>query len=341
MRRLMIVTNSLTGGGAERSMNLLSAELSKRGWKVFLVPINAGIPDLINPNCEILPLNRRHEGNFLQTMTSIVRFNRIVLAKKPEVIVLNCDLPELLGALLIRFRKVIAVEHSSIPWIKRPKLGRFVRQLLRFRRVTWVAVSDHLSIWPNSEKPRLVLQNSITPPENREAHSCKGVVNRLVYIGRLSPEKRPRLALEIARDAELEICLIGDGELSEQLKFQSIQESIEAEFLGHVQDPWSNIRTNDLLIVTSAFEGDGLVVLEGLQRNVPLLLADIPEFRRLGLPNRNYCSDVCSFVNRIAEFKNRSGILRAPKNMSESLLRVREAGFIASEWEHLIYEISS
>jgi glycosyltransferase involved in cell wall biosynthesis len=336
----MLVTNSLTGGGAERSMNLLSAELSKRGWSVFLVPINAGPPDLVNPDCEILPLNRRHEGKLLQTIASIVKFNRIVLAKKPEVIVLNCDLPELLGALLIPFQKVVAVEHSSIPWVKRPKLGRFIRRLLRFRKVTWVAVSDHLSIWPNSETPRLVLRNSITPLKDRWAHSSEDVVNRLIYIGRLSPEKRPLLALEIARDAELKICFIGDGELSKQLKSKSAQESIEAEFLGHVQDPWSKIRTNDLLIVPSSFEGDGLVVLEGLQRNIPLLLADIPEFRRLGLPNHNYCTDVCSFVARINDFKSRSGILRAPKNMSESLLRVREAGFIAAEWERLLCEIN-
>ena len=36
----MVVTNSLAGGGAERSMNLLVNELASRGMALSLVPIN-------------------------------------------------------------------------------------------------------------------------------------------------------------------------------------------------------------------------------------------------------------------------------------------------------------
>ena len=59
MKAMAIVTNSLSGGGAERAMNLLADNLDKfEDLDVMLIPINAGPPDLIQPSCEISEINR-------------------------------------------------------------------------------------------------------------------------------------------------------------------------------------------------------------------------------------------------------------------------------------------
>ena len=51
MKAVAIVTNSLSGGGAERAMNLLADNLGKfENFNVMLIPINAGPPDLIQPS---------------------------------------------------------------------------------------------------------------------------------------------------------------------------------------------------------------------------------------------------------------------------------------------------
>ncbi len=53
MKKVFIVTNSLSGGGAERAMNLVCAELSeslKNEIEITLVPINNGPKDLVEPN---------------------------------------------------------------------------------------------------------------------------------------------------------------------------------------------------------------------------------------------------------------------------------------------------
>ena len=60
-------------------------------------------------------------------------------------------------------------------------------------------------------------------------------------------------------------------------------------------------KAGDLLVVPSKFEGDGLVVLEGMQRRVPMLLADIEAFRRFKLENQFYCLEIADFVKRIEE----------------------------------------
>ena len=50
MKRVMIVVNSLSGGGAERSMNILAGSLIECGLTVDLVAVNDGDLDFFVKN---------------------------------------------------------------------------------------------------------------------------------------------------------------------------------------------------------------------------------------------------------------------------------------------------
>ena len=336
MKRLMIVTNSLTGGGAERSMNLVCNELDRRGWVVSLVPINSSTEDQVIPICEIFPLGRQWKGGVIGTFLAYIKFNQIVRTWKPDALVLNCDLPELFGALSFRRNCLVVLEHASVPWGHRPLLGRAVRLILDMRKTTWVAVSTHLNVWPTSKKPYAVLENPLVPISNVQAISSQGKIKRLIFIGRLSSEKRPELALEIARFSATEMIMIGDGDLLESLKRKVAEESISAQFMGRVSNPWLELAADDVLIVTSSSEGDGLVVIEGLQHGIPMLLVDIPDFRRFNFPDKNYCSDLEDFINRINSFTNDSSPLRVPSILAEKILSGRSLNVVGDKWEEVL-----
>jgi len=332
----MVVTNSLTGGGAERSMNLVSNELDRRGWKVSLVPINSSAEDQVIPICEIFPLRRQWKGGVIPTFLAYIKFNQIVRTWKPDVIVLNCDLPELFGALTFGRNCFVVLEHASVPWGHRPLLGRAVRQILDMRKTIWTAVSTHLNVWPTSEEPYAVLENPIVPISNIQAIASQGKIKRLVFIGRLSSEKRPELALEIAKFSATELIMIGDGDLLESLKRKVTEESISAQFLGRVNNPWMELAAGDVLIVTSSSEGDGLVVIEGLQHGIPMLLVDIPDFRRFNFPDENYCSDLEDFISRINSFTNNPSPLRVPSIIAEKILSGRSLKVVGDKWEEFL-----
>lgn len=332
----MIVTNSLSGGGAERSMNLLSNELTKRGWPVSLVPINSGTPDQVVPACEVFPLDRKWNGSLANTIVALWKFNKIVSSWEPDVIVLNCDLPELFGAMLFGRHNLVALEHASQPWGQRKSLGKIVRRILKSRKTTWAAVSTHLTIWPLKDKPNVVLQNSVLLPKENTTRAIESEIKRLVFIGRLSHEKRPDLALEIAKPTNLELIIIGDGLMKEELEKKALHESINISFLGWVKDPWSEIQPGDLLVVTSSFEGDGLIVIEGLAHGIPMLLSDISDLRRFNFPDRNYGKDLNGFVAQCENFRHKLHDLCVPVDISTRILEGRSIEIIGTSWESFL-----
>jgi glycosyltransferase involved in cell wall biosynthesis len=335
--RVMFVTNSLSGGGAERATNILVNALHDSGIKVSLVPINDGVRDLVEPKCEIFELKRQWQGGIFTLFSAFFSLQRTITSWKPTIIVLNCDLPELLGSLSIGSHKLVAVEHATFPWKKRVQLGKIVRMLLEFRHVRWVSVSDHLLIW-QSKQIACVIKNAVV--SQSEVIKNKSIlVKRLNFVGRLSVEKQPSWIVEIAKKTNLPTRIIGDGILMEDLQESSKELNNLVEFLGHVSDPWEYFEDSDLLIVPSLFEGDGLVVVEALMRGIPILLSDIPDLRRFKLPEINYCKSVDDFsrtvLNNLLSLDN----LKVSGDIVKNITSNRDPRFVAEQWTRLLKEL--
>ena len=338
----MFVTNSLTGGGAERAMNLASNELSRRNWEVALVPINSGLPDFIEPISEVFPLGRKWRGGLVGTVLSYVRFNIVVWSWKPDVVLLTCDLPEFFGAFLLSNKKLVIVEEASFPWGTRKVFGRAIRKLLEIRGAKTVAASTHLLIWPHRQTADVVIENAITPFQTNHASETKvRELVRLNFIGRLSIEKRPNWLIEVCEAGGFKGRLIGDGGMKQSLIKSVSMKATNIEFTGFLRDPWACLEDGDLLIAPSVFEGDGLVVIEAIKHCIPILLSDIPDFRRFGFPEKNYCVDVSAFVSRASEYANKLDELVVPADISAEILKSRSIESVGNKWETFLNSIIS
>jgi len=332
MSRVLIVTNSLTGGGAERSMNMLANELMHQGFIVGLIPINSGPADQIIPFCEVMPLNRRWPGGLRDTVRAYQKFNQVIYKWKPDILILNCDLPELFGALLIRSVPLVIVEHTSLPWNTRKKLGLTVRKILSLRRAKWVAVSSHLETWPNGNRFIAVIPNPVDLKIKKSRLKSNVALKRIVFVGRLSLEKRPQWLLEIARFVPFPIEIIGDGTLREELEYSAIKEKLSIKFLGQQLSPWDLIDQGDLLVIPSQYEGDGLVLIEAMLHRCPVLVADIPDLRRFNLAESNYCLGPQDFIRTIMKFEKNLDLLVIPKNLCQAELSSRSISSVGENW---------
>ena len=329
-KRVMFVTNSLSGGGAERATNILVNALQDSGTKVSLIAINHSAKDLVEPNCQVFELNRPWNGGLSTVVKAYFSMQSAIWKWKPDVLVLNCDLPEFLGSMTIGKHNLVAVEHATYPWVKRLTLGRIIRWILAVRKTKWVAVSDHLAIWENKTSPK-VIKNAI-PNGYTQTNLVSAPISRLNYVGRLSEEKQPIWALEMARHVGIPLRVIGDGHLMPELVNYSTTFNTVVEFLGYVSDPWSDFNDSDLLVIPSIFEGDGLVLVEAAARGIPVLVNDIKDLRRFNLPDQSYCKNVEAFSRSINVNLNSIENLKIPQDIVRNILNGREPAFAAEEW---------
>ena len=338
MKRIIIVTNSLTGGGAERAMNLISNALSRDGHEVTLITINKSAFDLIRNECSVITLDRENNSGIMGTALALRTFVKSVMRIKPDVYFINCDLPELFACFLPIKSNIVVIEHANPAWSTRKNFGKFIRQILRFRDVTFVAVSSHLRIWPTNFAPEWILPNII--PISHRVNFISGhhsQIRRLVFIGRLARvQKRPDWILDIAKIAKLPTKFIGSGSELDSLKIMAGVLEVDAEFSGHILDPWKELREGDLLIVPSSFEGDGLVILEAISNNIPLLVSDISDFRRFELQEEVYCKNIEDFADRISLYSNRLDELIVPIDDAVRILDSRGVHKVLERWNSLL-----
>ena len=333
--RVMFVTNSLSGGGAERATNVLVNALSGLAASVSLVAVNKGSEDLVVPRCEVFELHREWKGGFVSVFKAYIEIQKIIWKWGPDYLVLNCDMPELLGSITIGKHKLIAVEHASQPWPQRQSLGKIVRNLLGIRKTKWVAVSEHLKVWGLDVLPNFVINNPISSfltLNHLNGSQNSNEIRRLVFIGRLSPEKNPAFLVLVAKEANLPIMFIGSGEQSELVKDICRVNEVIAEFTGFVKDPWAEIRPGDLLIVPSNNEGDGLVIVEAIQRGVPLMIRDIPDLKRFGFLDLNYFKSSPELISKIDSYRQHLGQFIVGKEISDLVLKKRNPILVAEKW---------
>jgi len=333
--RYLFVTNSHSGGGAERASNILVNSLTDKGQKVALVVVNQGEHDLVEPRCDVYELRKKHQGGFFDLLKTIIKLQHVVSSWKPTHIVLNCDAPEFLGCFQFTFAKIIVTEHSSQPWGTRKVIGKVVRKLLRMRHARFVAVSSHLRIWPHGRQPDTWINNPIqvdTRPASSKPSITDYRISRLVFIGRLSHEKQPNVLLEIGNLVGLRVLFIGTGKMKGVLENSAAILNVDAVFLGQVKDPWAHIKPQDLLVIPSLFEGDGLVLVEGLSLNTPILVSDIADLKRFNLPNSNYFSKPENAVELIISQNFKVGSFKVPAKIRDRIIRERQSGKIADQW---------
>jgi glycosyltransferase involved in cell wall biosynthesis len=145
--------------------------------------------------------------------------------------------------------------------------------------------------------------------------------------------------LEISRLTQLPLVFIGDGLYRAELERESRKIESQIDFLGYSTDPWSEIRSGDILIVPSAWEGDGLVVIEAMSHGIPVLLNRVEDLTRFGLPPVHYCSSTKDFADRVKEYENNLSGLVVDDFTTESLIASRNPETVARQWINFLAKV--
>lgn len=335
-RSVLFVINSLEGGGAENSIRQVTSQLISDGVPVFLCALNKSEFDSKeNRDNHVRVLNRKWKDGIIQTFRSLQEFQELILEIEPEIIIANCELPELFVALSSPLKsKILVVEHTSNPWDGRRLLGTVVRFILWIRSANWVTVSSNQQkVWNGSNSPQYIAN-----PINVEDLSHFSNKNpKVVFIGRLRPEKRPEWAIASALEAGLSIELFGDGSSRADLEARYANESESVTFHGYVEKPWREISKDSIVVLPSVYEGDGMVAAEAIIRGQKILLADNLDLRRFNLPEENYFKTLGELTSKLMLWDKHEGDLFViPEDVSKGMRNRRDIEIVVERWKLLL-----
>jgi glycosyltransferase involved in cell wall biosynthesis len=338
--KVLFIVNSISGGGAENSASRVYGELRKQGINIEMIALNRFEGVGSSKDDRVHELGRSWSDGLIPTIRNYVEFIKKVWMIDPKIVVGHCELPELYMALIPKLSlSLVVVEHTTDPWRGRKLLGAIARSLLKLRRTSWVTVtSSSNSVWFGAEQPIRIL-NPVSA--TKDAYEEK-FEEKFVYLGRLRNEKRPEWAIKSILENNASIAIIGEGNLAKQLqeKYQSKNEQVT--FYGFIDNPWSRLTRDALVIMPSEYEGDGLVAIEAIINGFAIVLADNPDLRRLNLPEKNYFRTPADLSRKIAEcLAKGTKTFLPPLSIREEFESSRRPENIALEWLHLLEVVAN
>jgi glycosyltransferase involved in cell wall biosynthesis len=105
---------------------------------------------------------------------------------------------------------------------------------------------------------------------------------RIITVGRLKAQKNHSLLLRafsrVRQRVDARLMILGVGELESRIRQEIDVAGLADEVLmpGHVADPMPYYRSADLFVLSSNYEGFGMVLIEALASGLPVVSTDCP-----------------------------------------------------------------
>jgi glycosyltransferase involved in cell wall biosynthesis len=279
-------------GGLETVVRLLANGQHARGHQVLVVCVVEEKPhpfsDVLTNDgigVEVIQLPGRA---YLQERTRVAD---VLRRMRPDVVHAHGFRPDLIDLPAARAQGIPTVStlHGFLHGDWKVSLYEWL-QLRRLRQNSAViAVSSGIVDKTRAHRvpQRLVhlIPNAYTPaaaPLRRaEARDALGLENdaiHVAWVGRLSSEKGPDIALDaMTRVADLPISLsiLGDGPMRATLESEAKARGLRVKFHGRVENAARLLPAFDGYLLSSRLEGTPMVILEAMAARVPIITAAV------------------------------------------------------------------
>lgn len=298
-RKVTIYLPDLIGGGVPILYLKLAPWLIKAGFDIsFLVNKKRGeLADSIPPGIEVIELGASRQ---LTALPKLVRFLR---ANQPDLILTAIEhmhVITILARLLVRpkTRHVMTQHNPLSQQAMRPGLDFKVLPLLYRLTAPFanaiVAVSkgvgDDMAKHAHLRRDRIqVIYNGVVDEHFDDAMNAPLPANWpqtdapiILNIGRLAAQKDQRTLLralaKLNGKPEPHLVILGSGPLEQELRQLAVELGIDhrLHLLGYSDAPLAALKAADIFVLSSIYEGLGLVLIESLACGTPVVSTNCP-----------------------------------------------------------------
>jgi UDP-D-galactose:(glucosyl)LPS alpha-1,6-D-galactosyltransferase len=200
---------------------------------------------------------------------------------RPDAVIALDTFRLLKGKLAVRLAMLpaplVSWIHFPVDRIKHPQVLKLAAGHLGISE----GVSEQLRalLGPRSRDKVATIYNGIDVNKARVKRPVDGTV-QLLHIGRLEVERQKRVVdlLNAAAGVKgnFELTIIGDGDDRSKLEALSRELGLDARvrWLGWKDKPWDHVTEASVLVLTSSFEGLGMILIEALVRGIPCISSD-------------------------------------------------------------------
>ncbi|WP_229704866.1 glycosyltransferase family 4 protein [Williamsia phyllosphaerae] len=290
-------TDHPQGGGSERYLERVGAELARRGVAVTLR--TAGYPGASATEMRDGIRISRGGGRlsvYPRALGAILagRLGRGPLAGvRPDVVIDTQNGIPFFAAAVTRAPVVVLVHHchraqwpvagrllGGLGWLIESRISPWVHRRNQYLTVSDPSATDLHALGVEAERVAVVRAGSDPIPAHARPSTTTTPGNRLCVVSRLVPHKQIEDALEVVarlRESRPEIHLdvVGDGWWGERLRVVAADLGIDdhVTFHGYVDETTKHavLAAADLHLMPSRTEGWGLAVIEAAQHGVPTI----------------------------------------------------------------------
>jgi glycosyltransferase involved in cell wall biosynthesis len=283
--KIAIVHHDLSGGGAERVIAVLATGLVTKGHRVDILIERELLHNLsyVDPSVTVTLLQGTSRVALFLSLLRHLRAGQydVVHTINPlltlEAVLVNRCIGSRCGAIIGSYHGFASMFGflGRLRYLFTPAITRLADHI--------VCVSDALMadlIHHGAKAENLTtIYNPVAVPELVNAATLEHLPsNYILFVGRLSADKNPALALKAFallpdRFHQLSLVMLGVGPLRDELVrlAQSLNIHERLLFPGYVAEPWGFYRNAKAVISTSNFESFGLTVVEALACGVPVV----------------------------------------------------------------------
>ena len=323
MKPVLHVITTICRGGAENQLLTLIREQVGTGRKVSLIFLKDQ-PELLG-ELRQMGVEVHSEFSRLSPLSQVVRIRRFLKGKE---ILVHGHLPraELVAALAKRGNVLVVTRHNAEKFF--PSAPKFLSSALsRYvigRSNAIIAISQSVSdfLHENKELPKdikpLVIyygyQSNSQHADLKELRESLNIPLEAKVIGtvaRLTTQKDLPTLLHAFASLEsndkLRLLMVGDGPLRDELKSMAIELGIcdQVIWAGRTDKVFSHLSLMDIFVLTSTYEGFGLVLLEALEAHLPVIASNvsaIPEVLSPSYPGLVEPGNYRAFAEKISKF---------------------------------------
>jgi glycosyltransferase involved in cell wall biosynthesis len=306
--KIVILTTGLNYGGAETQVFHLAKHLKLRGWDVYVVsilPPKAYVEELESMKIQVLTLNLKSKIHFF---SPIIKLTNIIYRIRPDILHAHMVHANILARLVRSFVRVpvlICTAHSIVEGGRIREWGYRLTDFLcdLTTQVSQDGLDRYLRVKAVPQNKIRVVHNGVDI--NR---FCKNVEARKrlrrefnikddfvwLAVGRLEKEKDyPNLLKafsKVLRVYENVILLIvGQGVLEKDIKNLSRLLNIEDKviFLGIRRDIPDIMNAADAYVMSSAWEGFPMVLLEAASIGLPIIATNVGGNKEIVINGKN------------------------------------------------------